>query len=823
MVASTTTRKIVIDIVIIALVALISFTWFADDLILAGGDSGFNYVPHNTIERYVTTWDASVSVGKGDAQSLTYLFPYQLTLLAAEHFGVPLFVIQRIQFYILLLVAGLGMYFFVRTILSKSQQARVPALFAALFYMFNPFALTIVWNVNLPFIVFYSILPFYVGGFIRGIRDGKYIYLVLIPTAGLFFSLAYAVLPYVIVIWGTFCALLILFIISHLRDKRRVLTALKFSLCLLIIWVALNSYWLVPLLRDANNLIKGAVYENTQTVLDGLSQKSTIINTLRLLTYPPFYQKFMEVDSFYPFADIYQTTGFLILSAVFAILAFIGAVFSGKFFSRNRRSIIICLILAGIAFFAFRGSASIFGDVYSWLITHFSWMVAFRNPIDKIGPVFVLFYTLFAGLGVGILARFLFSQKKIIIRFSKCVFLVGIFVFLVVVLNFPMWTGEVFYRGGQYRASYLTKVPSEYYDLAKFLEDQRETYRLFPVPLCGTYGCSYWWNGGREGFAGADLQPFVFPKAPVTSEDKGLASMVYRSWAVGTDKLPENQLPEIVLGLLNVRYVLQHHDLPDHFFSINTTDLDAIQANITSNRLMGIEKYREFGKLTLYRLSDDYYLPEVYAANKLIEDEVDVTELSSKKLARADLKPGDAPVFINNKNAGSNYLERRDVIADSFVTNAEAAPKLNFNKVAPGKYRITVENFSQPFVLTLSQRFDPRWQMYIKPLTDTDSLSKLDTEGGAYFKNSRQNMYLRAGSVFETLFRAPITANDHFRVNSYANGWWVRGLEETDKFEIILEFAPQRVYYYCVIVSVVSLIILVGVTFKIRRQPYGRL
>ncbi|MFC1721651.1 alpha-(1-_3)-arabinofuranosyltransferase family protein, partial [Patescibacteria group bacterium] len=513
----SSTKKIIIDVILIMVVALISLSWFQGDLIVSGGDSVFNYNASETLQRYYTTWDDLSGTGLPQVQNLCQIFPYQTIHALADTIGVPLHIVQKLNYYILFAVCGLAMYFFARTTLSGSRYQRLPAILAALFYMFNPFALVLTWGGNLTFISFYAILPFFIGAFIKGIRDKKYIYIALIPFVGLLFSLGYSVTVLMALAWLLMFVILIFYILSNLKksNRRRIWSAVKFTLLLVIVWLALNSFWLLPYFAEAGNLTTMAAYDNSTEQLISVSQSSSATEALRLLTYPPFFQKFMGIDAFYPYAETYNSFGFFILSACFTILALVGIIFSWKFYPKCRKFLLFFALLLGVAFFLFRGSNSIFGGGYVWMMDNYPWMVAFRVPIDKFGPFFVLPYTLFAGIGITVVLRLLFHKGTLLSKIGKNITL-GAFVFLLVgVLMFPMWTGQVFYPGGKVRASFLTKPPSDYDELAEFLRADPETHRLLPIPTCGTWGCGLWWNEGQHGHSGGDPHFALLPKTTV--------------------------------------------------------------------------------------------------------------------------------------------------------------------------------------------------------------------------------------------------------------------------------------------------------------------
>lgn len=97
-------------------------------------------------------------------------------------------------------------------------------------------------------------------------------------------------------------------------------------------------------------------------------------------------------------------------------------------------------------------------------------------------------------------------------------------------------------------------------------------------------------------------------------------------------------------------------------------------------------------------------------------------------------------------------------------------PKINFQKINPSKYSVTVDDSKMPFILTFNERFSPFWKIY--QLKDNSSLEK----------NKEIN---------------------HFMINGYANAWI---LDSKGNSKWILEYSPQSLFYVGLLFTGVSLI-----------------
>jgi hypothetical protein len=89
-------------------------------------------------------------------------------------------------------------------------------------------------------------------------------------------------------------------------------------------------------------------------------------------------------------------------------------------------------------------------------------------------------------------------------------------------------------------------------------------------------------------------------------------------------------------------------------------------------------------------------------------------------------------------------------------------PELTFSKIDQTSYIVNV-NSTDPFVLILSQTFDKEWE------------ATIDAK----------------------------TINKHFIINEFANGWII---EQSGKFQISLEYSPQRDVEIGRIISILTII-----------------
>ena len=124
-----------------------------------------------------------------------------------------------------------------------------------------------------------------------------------------------------------------------------------------------------------------------------------------------------------------------------------------------------------------------------------------------------------------------------------------------------------------------------------------------------------------------------------------------------------------------------------------------------------------------------------------------------------------------------------------------------YKKINPSRYLIDVKT-SESFWLVFSESFHEEWKAYIrKNAQGKKKKTSENREPGLALVSAWKNRENR------------IELKDHFIANGYANSWWVpveinssQGKSNTNSFEIILEFKPQRLFEIGIFISMLTLI-----------------
>lgn len=106
-------------------------------------------------------------------------------------------------------------------------------------------------------------------------------------------------------------------------------------------------------------------------------------------------------------------------------------------------------------------------------------------------------------------------------------------------------------------------------------------------------------------------------------------------------------------------------------------------------------------------------------------------------------------------------------------------PDVRFQRINPTKYVVRIEHASDPYILSFQEAYNGGWKAYV---ADSNS-----------FSNS---------SLFSGIFLKPFSEKDHFKINGYANAWFIK---QKGDYNIIVEYYPQRFFYVGIAISIATL------------------
>ena len=169
---------------------------------------------------------------------------------------------------------------------------------------------------------------------------------------------------------------------------------------------------------------------------------------------------------------------------------------------------------------------------------------------------------------------------------------------------------------------------------------------------------------------------------------------------------------------------------------------------------------------------------------------------------------------ITLTNNNSSFVLITTKVADQ---ENRKIPKLSFYKINPIKNKVKVENAQDPYLLYFNQSFHNGWRIFKGDGFNNDEYIK------SYLNNKvdeyePKNM-LFYDSMFETIGQNQIAAKKHFIGNGFANAWYIepQDVDNQKDYTLIIEFWPQRLFYFGSLVSLLTLIGL-GVSYGVKKN-----
>ncbi|MEK7678649.1 MAG: hypothetical protein AAB356_00510, partial [Deltaproteobacteria bacterium] len=163
-------RKILAALAVIMLLGMVALTWFRGEYsAVAGYDFATSLKPIDDLTRSLYLWDERLYAGSPSVLTAGTR-PYFLVQYLLEQIAGSLYRGQMIFFTLVLLLPGLGMYWFLLRSFYDSPERLAIAFFGAVFYMFNTFVV-VKWNRGEILTLFsYGLIPVYLALADRGLR-----------------------------------------------------------------------------------------------------------------------------------------------------------------------------------------------------------------------------------------------------------------------------------------------------------------------------------------------------------------------------------------------------------------------------------------------------------------------------------------------------------------------------------------------------------------------------------------------------------------------------------------------------------------------------
>ena len=621
-------RRIPPAVGLIILLGLLPLTWFRGQNLISGGDFGMPLDWGKYRRVMGCTWDETISLGSPDFRQVALLIPYGLLGAGLESVGFSLVAIEKIFFVVWFAGAGLSFYYLTGVL----GMRRLGRLAAALFYMFNPFSLVIIWRVShgliqMPYAFAPLVLGLYLGG-LKGQKGARYLILAnllwLLATAS-----AYANPRMIVVHWLPMAVYFVWELVLS-KDRRKRLALGRYTASFLVYWLLINAYWLVPSLAAWRQSVASAHSPFLLPDLEQLKLTSVrLVEAVRMLGYWSLNSGF-KGDPYYPYWSYYQRPVIVGISWLIPILV-VGGLLNSRVKGKKIGYFLASLLIGGLI-----GIGGAYPPLGGLLLALYR-----RLPLLALLTRFnFLFYGLPTYLALTVLVGygFITFYDHGLKRLGRLVWapLSGLIILLCVVLVFPFWNGEVIKAEGDLFPGERTAVPDYWWEVKDWLTDQKEFFRILPLPMSKTYNVAFNWG---EGYSGGDPTRWL-AEQPVLNANTGESFTIPMLVGESLERGSQSGSLAKLLGFLNVRYLLVRGDSRWEFprgqgwwFNHH---LENIGRFVGSQEGLSLEK--KIGPLEFYRLDDRYLLPRLYAPEKLtlIDGEVDSLEDTAQFLQPED-------------------------------------------------------------------------------------------------------------------------------------------------------------------------------------------
>lgn len=597
----------IIEVGFIALVGLVVLTWFRGDTLLMTSASVWPLNWHMFLQETLSVWDASFGLGSITARQVA-LMPLALLGATAEALGMSASLFQKIMVYSWFAGSGLAMWW----LCSLFRFGRLARMVAALFYMASPYAVIIIWSQSDGlFMPFFAAAPFGLALFLYTVFGHRSWGAMVVANILLLLTMITATLSnpaFVVIFWLPCMVAALGWIILYPRQWYSIG---RYALRFIFIWVALNSFWLVPLVVGARDEYIAA---NHQTVVPAEDQSKVFRNDLETLglgsvravdalrltglwsvtaSYGP--------DPYYVWAQLMTRWPAFLLSFLIPALLILG-----MWGVRQRRSVVFLGAIFGLAFLLVVG---IYPPVAEWrvaFLTQFPALLrAFRAIFSKFGILLALSMAPLVGLGVAWIYNTIRSFSPRGAFLIVCLLVTA----LLGIGGWPVWTGDVIQPGGYLLQSGRVRIPEFYHSLKRWSENQPGNFRVLSLPLSKTGSTAYHWD--KSGYIGGDFIRWFFPGHPVLFGPTDKPVLLALPEAIKQASFFSSLGMQRLFGLLNIQFVLLHRDFywPANANAMMFNDEPSINRFIQRGFL---KEEQRWGDLVLMR-STGPILPKFYA------------------------------------------------------------------------------------------------------------------------------------------------------------------------------------------------------------------
>jgi len=499
-----------------------------------------------------------------------------------EHI-IPAQIYEKIMYFFIFFISAVSMYKLVKT------KNKMPKYFAAILYMINPFIYMRFMVGHLGVLISYSLMPFVILSIIKFYKKPG---LKQTVRTSLWLSIIGLQIQYLLFAFMILAVFFSYFIVKKYKINYRQI------LLLVLFFLILNSYWLLPLFINQNQGAIDVIGSEDLSVFATNREIKNIFATTAMM------YGFWRQDAYALPTDIIPN---IILIAIFVVLVYL--CISGYISSKDEYKTPV-LILGLISLFLAVGIAhQLTKPIFTFLFNNFPFFKALREPNKFVG-ILVIMYCYLGALGVDSLLK-----HKSKLKYLSYGILVLPFIYTPVM--FGSFWGQV----------HSTQYPSDWYYVNDYLNKNGQDFNSLSLPW-HMYMDYHWINNNDK--RAANLARIFFDKPVITGDNVELGSINSHSISKRSGYIESLIYNSSVgnlgrkLQILNIKYILlaKEIDYGNYLYLLNQSDLKLV-INSTNFYV-----FRNKVKVNKFYQSDDLVMlePLGYVQDTKIKYKIDTPQ-----------------------------------------------------------------------------------------------------------------------------------------------------------------------------------------------------
>lgn len=472
---------------------------------------------------------------------------------------------------------------------------------------------------------------------------------------------------------------------------------------------------------------------------------------------------------------------------------------------KRNKTLLLVSIFFFITFFLVSANITNIGVEFYKKLFYIPGFGMFRNFYGQFQWVYTFFYALLAGMSIS----YLFSGIKK--KYVHIIFIsiVGLFM----VHSWIIFNGEIVnvYHRGSKDIKVLMQMDPNYERTLRYIKGIPNDGKILHMPFTD-YGYGIVGGLNRGAYIGSSMVGLLTGRNDFAGyQNIDPFSEVFVKIA------REKNYPLIrqMMSLLSIRYILYNSDelVSDKFFPtfpygyVGTPTSQSELKDFVNN--VSEKKIYEAGHYSIFEVEKEQYIPRFYTPSTVFfydtNPKYNVQYFGALSFfPQVPIDKKDIRIAFMDRQVCKKIFSERLCSKNEFNENIEDI-HIVYQQINPTKYKIEIENAKRPFLLVFQNAFNPNWKLYSSNRNiNTKNINDEYFNKGVVELQSASEIIDK--NFLETNNMKSVFDDDHLQVNGYANAWYIKP-NESGKFNLVAEMTEQKIFYYCLIISLTSFLI----------------